>query len=383
MNGKTPPGSFDHAYEKVYRYCRECGYQGWDTFDGLSSQLFRNSPLYRVPLVRLAWSELFKASPVNLRRAARVPKGDHAKGLALFASGLLARGEKDEAHDLLERLEAMACPGCRGASWGESFDRQSRNGLTPAGTPDSATTVFVANAMLDYDDAIGVPEFLDTAVQACRFILGDLVLFEDGTTMCIGSLPGNTTRVHNVNMLAATLLARVARLTANRVYLEKSRKAMRYSVKALRPDYSWAYGEGPAQQFIASFHTGLNLVSIKRWMEHAQEMTWDKELRKAYRYYLDNFWLEDGCPRYFHDSLFPIDIHCSAQGIVTCLEFAGEHPDSLPLARRIARWAVENMQDETGYFYYQKRRAFTNRIPYIRWSQAWMFYALSRLTAAM
>lgn len=383
MNGKALPGSFDDAFQRVYRYCRECGYQGWDTFDGLSSQLFRNSPLYRMPLARLAWCELFRGSPVNLRRAARVPQGDHAKGLALFASGLVARGEHGEARDLLTRLESLACPGSRGTSWGENFDRQFRHGLTPAGIPDSVTTVFVANAMLDYHEAVGAHDLLDMAAQACRFILGDLVLYEDGTTMCMGYLPGDAARVHNVNMLAATLLARVARLTSNRAYLEKSRKAMRYSVKAMRPDYSWAYGEGRLQQFTDSVHTGFNLVSIKRWMEHAQEMTWEKELRKAYRYYLDHFWLEDGCPRYYHDAVYPIDVHCSAQGIVTCLELAGEHPDSLPLARRIARWAVDNMQDDSGYFYYQKRRAFTNRIPYMRRSQAWMFYALSRLTAAM
>lgn len=383
MNSKALPGSFDDAFERVYRYCRECGYQGWDTHDGLNSQLFRNSPLYRMPLVRLAWSEFFKGSPVNFRTAARVPKGYHAKGLALFASGLVARGEQDEARDLLERLETMARPGYRGTSWGENFDLQSRNALTPVGTPDLVTSVFVANAMLDCHEAVDAPELLDTAVQACRFILGDLILFEDGTTMCLGCSPGNTARVHSVNMLAAALLARVARLTRNRVFLEKSRKAMRYSVKAMRPDHSWAYGEGPLLQFIDSFHTGLNLVSMKRWMEQAQEMTWEKELRRAYRYYLDHFWLEDGCPRYGNESLYPIDIHCSAQGIVTCLELALEHPDSLPFARRIARWAVDNMQDESGYFYYRKQRAFINRIPYIRWSQAWMFYALSRLTAAL
>jgi hypothetical protein len=51
------------------------------------------------------------------------------------------------------------------------------------------------------------------------------------------------------------------------------------------------------------------------------------------------------------------------------------------MAQRIARWAIDNMQDESGYFYYQKTKWYTNKIPYIRWSQAWMFYALSSLEA--
>ncbi|MBJ6751617.1 GNAT family protein [Geomonas anaerohicana] len=373
--------SFDHAFDRLYGYCRACGYQGWDNFDGLNSVLFHNSLLYRSPLLRLAWTQLFKRSPVNLRGVTGVPKGYNPKGLALFITGLVAKDRFEEAGQLVRLLLGMTCSGYSGISWGYNFDWQSRNFLTPVGTPNAVTTVFVSNAMLDFHAATGEESALEAALGGCRFLLDHLVLFEDGTTMCFGYMPGNATRVHNVNMLSAALLARVARLTGNRVYLEKSRKAMRYSVKAMRPDYSWAYGESPFQQFIDSFHTGFNLVSLKRWMQFAEEQTWEKELRKGYQYYLDHFWLHDGCPKYYHDSLYPIDIHCSAQGILTCLELSAHSEESLPLAEQIARWAVEHMQDGTGYFYYQKYRAFTNKIPYIRWSQAWMFCALSHLTA--
>lgn len=378
---QRPDRTFDHAFDRLYGYCRASGYHGWDNFDGLNSLLFRNSPLYHSPFLRLSWTQFFKRSPINFRAAAQVPKGYNPKGLALFVNGLIAKGRHDEAQQLVRQLQGMTCSGYSGTSWGYNFDWQSRNFLTPAGTPNAVTTVFVANAMLDYYAATGDASALEAAFGVCRFLLENLILFEDGTTMCVGYMPGNDTRVHNVNMLVAAALARVARITCNKGYLEKSRKAMRYSVKAMRPDYSWPYGESSFQQFIDSFHTGFNLVSLKRWMEFAEEQTWEMELRKGYRYYLEHFWLEDGCPRYYHDSLYPIDIHCSAQGILTCLELSAQSPESLPLADRIAAWAIEHMQDETGYFYYQKHRAFTNKIPYIRWSQAWMFCALSRLTA--
>jgi len=93
--------------------------------------------------------------------------------------------------------------------------------------------------------------------------------------------------------------------------------------------------------------------------------------------FLKAFWLEDGCPKYYHNALYPIDIHCCAQGITTCLKLAQYSEQSLPMAEKIASWTIENMQSEEGYFYYQKTRCYTNRIAYIRWSQAWMFYALS------
>jgi len=37
------------------------------------------------------------------------------------------------------------------------------------------------------------------------------------------------------------------------------------------------------------------------------------------------------------------------------------------------------MRSSEGYFYYQRHRFHTNRIPYMRWSQAWMMYALARV----
>ena len=155
---------------------------------------------------------------------------------------------------------------------------------------------------------------------------------------------------------------------------------MAYSVAALNDDYSWPYGELHHHQFIDNFHTGFNLVALKNWMDFTGEKSWDKELKNACKYFLDTFWLENGCPKYYNNSLYPIDIHCSAQGIVTCLKLRDYDDRSVSLAKKIAQWAIENMQDKTGYFYYQKTRWYTNKIPYMRWSQAWMFYALAQLT---
>jgi hypothetical protein len=152
---------------------------------------------------------------------------------------------------------------------------------------------------------------------------------------------------------------------------------MTYAVRALQKDYSWTYAE--KRKFIDSFHTGFNLVSLCKWMEYTGDNCWDNELKRAYNYYLDTFWLDNWCPKYYHNSLYPIDIHCSAQGIVTLLKMIAYKNNGIELAEKIAEWAIDNMQDKSGYFYYQKTRFYTNRIPYMRWSQAWMFYALSML----
>lgn len=48
------------------------------------------------------------------------------------------------------------------------------------------------------------------------------------------------------------------------------------------------------------------------------------------------------------------------------------------LADNVLNWTIRNMQSEKDYFYFQKNKYFTSKIPYMRWSQAWMFYALAK-----
>jgi len=385
------------AIKYLYSYCQEENYKGWDLFDGLNSKIFKCSPFYRAQILRLAWIQFLKRSPVNFRRITLVPKDYNAKGLALFASGLVSSGKMEEAKSILEQLKEMRCSGYAGISWGYNFDWQARAFYVPVGTPNMVTTVFVANAFLDYLSApqrngLGIPQgkdytdsrakgYLDLAVSACEFILSDLILFEEENKLCFAYIPGEEARVHNANMLGAALLARVYSYTGGQDYLEKSKKAMNYSVSALNQDYSWPYGELLHHQFVDNFHTGFNLVALKDWMNLTGEDIWDEELKNAYKYFLDTFWLEDGCPKYYHNSLYPIDIHCSAQGIVTCLKMREYDDRGLPMAKKIARWAIAHMQDKAGYFYYQKTRWYTNKISYMRWSQAWMFYALCFLNS--
>ena len=60
------------------------GYLGWDHVDGLNSRIFTRSPFYRNRLMRLAWMQFFKHSPINFRKYTEVPKSLNPKGLALI-----------------------------------------------------------------------------------------------------------------------------------------------------------------------------------------------------------------------------------------------------------------------------------------------------------
>ena len=122
----------------------------------------------------------------------------NAKGLALFAIGLILSGKMNEAESILKQLKGMTCSGYSNVSWGYNFDWQARAFYVPVGIPNMVTTVFVANAFLDYlaapqRNSLGVPQgkdytdlrakrYLKIADGACEFILNELVLFEDAST---------------------------------------------------------------------------------------------------------------------------------------------------------------------------------------------------------
>ena len=365
------------AFKRLDAFVHKHDFKGWDLFDGLNSDLFKRSVFYRSELLRLAWIQFFKRSPVNLRLPAMVPKGYNAKGLGLFASGLIHSGRVSEAGRLLDILQTISCERFEGRSWGYNFDWQARAFYVPEGKPNMVTSVFVANAFLDHFDAASDERSLNTAADTCEFILHHLIQHEDTDILCFAYIPGETARVHNANMLGAALLARVYSHTKRKELLIKSRKAMTYSMARMNQDYSWPYGERHHHRFIDNFHTGFNLVALKNWMDYTGEKHWKNQLLGACRYFVKTFWLDNGCPKYYHNSLYPVDIHCSAQGIVTCLSLSEDLSESLVLAEKILLWAIDHMMDKKGYFYYQKTRFYTNKIPYIRWAQAWMFYAMA------
>ena len=138
-----------------------------------------------------------------------------------------------------------------------------------------------------------------------------------------------------------------------------------------------------------NFHTAFILGSLSRIIDAIgsepgaaatgffDEM--DNSLRRGYEFWKESFFLDNGWPKYYPDRLYPADAHSAASAIVTLVELRGRIPGTMILAEKIGQWAIDNLRDSRGYFHYQRRRFYTVRIPYMRWSQAWMAYGLARL----
>lgn len=384
-----PQLSLEAVHDTLFDWCRKSNFAGHDPFDALNSRLFQVTPLSSSRTSRLLFTQLTKRSPLNLRALTRVPPEKNAKGIALFALAALADHRRNatvetesNARELLTDLLRLQIKGYTGAAWGYNFDWQSRNFFAPRGTPTIVPTAFAARALIEASDALHDPQYLETARSACDFIVKDLNRpVDSGNELCFSYSPNDKTQIFNASLFAAETLAAVGARTNETNYCDLAIRAARFVIRHQNKDGSWVYGSDEQQQWIDNFHTAYVLSSLFRIEEACQidDAGIMKAVVEGYEFWTRSFFLADGWPKYYHDQLHPADSHAAATAIVTLTELRELDDGALPLAEKIAAWTIDNLRDAAGYFYYQRRRLFTVRTPFMRWTQAWMVYALARL----
>jgi hypothetical protein len=249
-------------------------------------------------------------------------------------------------------------------------------------------TAFAARALVEAQRAFGDETYLGAARGACDFILGDLKRSAEGADeICFSYTPLDETQVFNASLLAGETLASVGARTGEEELLTASMRAARYVVRRQRADGSWAYGAAGFQGWADNFHTAFILTSLARISEavgRAAHAEFAESLRRGYEFWRGNFFLADGWPKYYHDNPYPADAHSSGAAVVALCELKDSMPGALALADRVIGWTLRNLRDaRRGFFYYQRRRFYTIRTPYMRWTQAWMMYALARRMETM
>ena len=384
------------SFNKLKYYCEAQNFAGWDPYDGLNSKLFQATPLKHWGFARLAWIQGFKRSPINFRKILSVPKEHNAKGIGLFLSGYCniykahqASGKEEfgTQEEILEKINYLAkllislqSKGYSGACWGYNFDWQARlHFLFPKFTPTVVATTFCVTALLDAYQITKNKEYLDIALSSSSFILNDLnkTLHKDnGFILSYSPLKGNNTVV-NASLLGAKTLILCYHYNKDPELLNNARKIVETACNLQNEDGSWVYGLMPFQNWIDSYHTGYNLEALSFYQKISGDQSFSTNIDKGYKFYISNFFESDGTPIHFIHSKYPIDIHCPGQLFVTMNALNITDVKDLSLADKVLHWTINNMQSRKGYFYYQLKRSFSSKIPYMRWSNAFMFNALS------
>jgi len=373
------------SLSKLEKYCNQEEFKGWDPYDGLNSRLFQAIPIIsKNRLAKLIWIQGFKKSPINLRKITGVKKDYNPKALGLFLSGycnLYHINPKQQYIDQISffatKLRELDHKDWSGSCWGYNFDWQARAFFQPKNTPTVVATTFISNALLDTYKITGDKKLLENARSACNFILKDLNrTYDKKGNFAFSYSPLDKSVVFNASLLGSNLLARVYSFTGENKLIEEAKKSIDFCCDYQKEDGSWSYGILPFHHWIDNFHTGYNLECIASYMKYSKDHSYKSQLAKGYNYYINTFFTEEGISKYYSNSIYPIDIHSSAQLVITLVKL-NKFSEQKILVDKVLNWTIENMQSKKGYFYYQINKYFSSKISYMRWGQAWMFYALS------
>lgn len=374
------------SLQKVRRYIEAEGFRGYDPYDVLTARWRFLFPGTWGPVIA---TQIHKRNPLNIRRLLGIGKDYNPKalGLLLEAYALLRTMQHDEDAEkhmdfLFSWLSSHSSPGYHGHCWGYNFDWASPGKYLKAYTPSVVVTSFVARGIFRYYLLTKNEAALDILRSVCDFILKDLPVSESADGICFSYTPLRKDCCYNANMLGAEILAKVYSITRETHLMEQARRAADFALAHQHDDGHWDYSIDPESGRVrkqTDFHQGYILDSLHDITEisGAEETRYVQALRKGADYYRTRQFHTSGRSKWRIPKDFPADIHNQAQGIITLAklrDLGSAFPD---FALKICLWTIENMQDPEGFFYYRKYRMFTNRIPYMRWSQAWMFLALT------
>jgi len=365
-------------------------FAGYDPYDVLNSPYLAKGIARTWPINILLIQIGRRFVGERLRRWLDVPVSKNPKTLGLLLSALCDLSQCGEdvrrvTMSLKGDLAQLRSPDREFCCWGYNFDFFSARGPAMlAFRPNAIATYFCAQGLLDMAETfydVGAREMAESAARFFQQRLNRSV--DEPDKLCFSYTPDNHSVIYNSSALVAAFLARLSRLSGGTETRDLSRRAMNFLVASQRPDGSWLYGNESRQRWIDHFHTGYNLCALLDYMEQCDDRSFEASLVKGYEFYIQHLFDATGAPKYFHNSLYPIDIHSCSQAILTLLAFADRDPSGQERAIRTALWTIRNMQAPEGFFYFQRHRCWTNRTAFMRWGQAWMLHALARLECAI
>ena len=376
------------AARALERWGSARGWVGPDPYDALNARRLPHLAR-RSPLALRVVTQAVKRSPLNLRPILGIPDGLSAATLAHVISAYARNGflDAEEAHTKLsrciDRLTALRCADFPEPCWGYHFDVQTRVFFYPRTSPNTIATAFAGLGLLDAYELADAANALELAIGAGEFFLRHVPQTNAERGAYFGYLPGDSTPIHNANMLVAALLARLASLSGRNDFAQAAQAALEYTIGRQRPDGSWPYGEKRDLLWIDGFHTGYVLDALVTCIEadvggDAAERAWERGLR----YYVAALIEPDGTPRYSTLRRYPIDAQCAAQAIQTLSRAAQRAPELA--SRRFATFglAVTTLARPEGFFAFQRERFWLNTTPHPRWVQAPMLAAFTHLIAS-
>jgi hypothetical protein len=373
------------AVDAAERHLELEGLRGWDPYDALCSPLFALPVLRSNRLLRFGSQQALKRSRWNLRPLLRIPKQVNPVSIGLYLQGQALRAAGDDAsfverrkkaEDAVQRLATTVTPGYSGSCWGYPFDWEARYGSIPAGTPTVVATGMIANSLWIAYARLGVERAGELLLSAAEFVMRDLNRIDGGDgSFCWTYSPTSREAVLNATLKGSRLLAEAHVLGGREDLLQAAARSVRFVIKNQLPSGAWPYSLSDPRA--DNFHTGYVLECLSAYRRHSGDTSPSDAIERGWDYYCRTFFTEDMAPKYYDNRVEPLDATACAQAIITLCELG-----DIEGASRVAEHSVRCLGLPDGSFAYQRRSGRTIRTPFLRWSTAWMYCALSTLERA-
>jgi hypothetical protein len=368
--------------ERLDALLREHDYRGWDPFD------LPNAPLFAATVGDEFWAPQLVLSKAGsrlvsdrMRRALRVPRIEDPK---IYACAYFAYRDRDpaRAEEMIARLARLASRDADGAAWwGYDYTWATR-----------AREVNARGASTIVPGAFAVFTMLDDLVRSGRddhraLIAAALDHYRTRHRTAgaggefLGYFAGASTNTHNANLLGCAALTLGGRVLEREDWLDDAARAAATSIRAVDESGYLPYSDHRAGDWTDCFHHIYVIACatvLERMNPRVERAQFADALVRLRRYLSARFVRADGLLNYYPGRLHPIDPHNYAVAAIFAVMFGapGDLPPAAaePLLRRVDALMWDPAR---GRYRFRRHRLRRDSRLFLRWTQAWMFAALS------
>jgi len=382
----------EDSIQRLFTYIQAQDYYGYDPYDALHTKKFH----FRGGMARFLFIQAIKDLPLNFRPFLGIEKGIDLKGLGLIATSMIKLMRMCEIdNEIAEREVIWILNHLKDASLRESygkycwaghyFDVQWNRDSLNASNPEIVSTTACGEAFYEAFLLTDDKRYLAICQEIVEFF-HDYLYKEFNGDFFLAYYPLSVDDkdfriVYNATALGVRFLSRVSgHCDLSGISVSNLMDSV---IKRQRQDGAWDYCIYPHLDKIRSqidFHQGFiidALAEMAQSKEHGKNPHYLKAMKRGAQFYLENQFTKNGMGKWRWPRTWPIDIHNQAQGIITFSNMAKFDKRFLDFAEIIVKWTIRHMQNPAGFFYYQVWPFGKNKIPYMRWNQAWMLLSLS------
>lgn len=364
-------------------------YDFWNTKFGIWSKglYYKNKKLGTIFVSPVFAAEIFFPSVRKLfTKKKRFPIAD-----AHFIMGHLNlytinqdNSHLEEAEKIASELLKSSIQGYSGHCWGYPFDWMTTRGLWTSGIPLMTTTVYCFEAYLKLFDVTKKKKYLEIAHSIFQFTLMDITDFKiDNETSACSYSPIDNSQIVNANAYRSHVLIEGFQRFDSNDALEKAKLNINFILKSQEEDGSWKYAVNDERDnFVDNFHTCFVLKNLIKINAVLKEERISKAIKKGFNFYTLNLLSMDYSPKPFAKlsrfNIVKTELYDYAEGISLCLQMQRIDEKASVIAEKLVTDLITKFQKKDGSFYTRINILnIPNKIPYLRWPQAQIFYSLT------